>query len=169
MNILYLLKVLGTDKLSELVAAIDVPPLDMNLAIWDAIDRGEIEVDEDKDRIKALKDAAPTADPNLMNKLIRVIQHYAANEVNINKGRLISYMKDPVSNQGYATHDYLMAMQYLVDNGTLIEQIVTVPEVKKSRPFRRFVFLCLPENEANNEEWNAKAVNNWIANWEKKK
>lgn len=56
MNILYLLQILKTNKLSELAEAIDAPPLDMNLGVWEAIDRGEIEVDEDKDRIKALKE-----------------------------------------------------------------------------------------------------------------
>lgn len=163
MNVLYLLEVLKTKKLSELVAVIDLPPLDMNLAIWEAIDREEIEIDEQKNRVKALKEAKPWHNPELANKLIRVIQHYASNESNITVGRLNSYMKDPVSGAGYPAHEYLMSMQYLIDKGQVVEEVITVPKTPK-RPFHRFVFLCLPENP--NEEWNARAVNKWISEFE---
>jgi hypothetical protein len=170
MDILYLLKVLKTKKLSELAAAIDAPPLDMNLAIWDAIAAGDIEVDESKDSVKMLKDSVtPWHDPDLASKLIRAIQKYASEEVNITRGRLQSYIKDPMTSQGYPLHEYLMTIQYLIDTGVVIEHVVSVPEVKKKRPFHKFVFLCLPENEAMNEEWNAKAVNKWIAGFESNK
>lgn len=166
MNILYLLKILDTSKLSELVAVIDLPPLDMNLALWGAIDAGEIEIDEDKDRVKALKEAEAWHEPDLSNKLLRVIQHYAKNESNITVGRLNSYMKDPASGVGYKVHEYLMSMQYLIDNGQVTEDMISVPKTPK-RPYHKFVFLCLPENP--NAEWNAKAVNKWIANFESTK
>lgn len=163
MNILYLLKTLNTNKLSELVANIDLPPLDMNLAIWGAIDAGEIEVNEEKDRVTALKDAEPSSDPDLSSKLIRVIQHYAANEVNVTRGRLNTYVKDPVSGQGHAWHEYIMALQHLIDDGHVVEEVLSVPKTKK-RPYHKFVFLGLPEND--NAEWNAREVNKWIANFE---
>lgn len=166
MNILYLLKILETNKLSELVAAMDLAPIDMNLVLWEAIDAGEIEVNEKKDRVKALKDAEPWHNPDLSSKLLRVIQHYVANETNITVGRLNSYMKD-VANEhlGYPVHEFLMSMQYLIDNGTVIEEIVSVPELKGKRPYHRFVFLCLPEND--NQEWNARVVNKWIDDFAK--
>lgn len=164
MNILYLLKTIKTNKLSELVAVIDAPPLDVNLAIWEAMDRGEIEVDDDKDRVKALKDAEPWQNDELANKLVRVVQHYARQELNITRGRLDGYIKEPISDQGYPMHEYLMTRQALVDSGTLVEEVVTVPKTK-SRPFRRFVFLCLPEND--NAEWNAKAVSKWMDDFAK--
>lgn len=166
MNILYLLKILETNKLSELVQVIDLPPLDMNLALWGAIDRGEIEIDEKKDRVKALKDAEPWHNPELAGKILSVIQHYAGNESNITVGRLNSYMKDPVSGNGYPIHEYLMSTQYLIDNGTVVEEVVSVPGTKK-RPYHKFVFLCLPEND--NQEWNARAVNKWIDDFAKSK
>lgn len=166
MNILYLLKTLKTNKLSEVVACIDLPPLDMNLAIWEAIDRGEIEVNEDKDRITALKDAVPSGDLVLREKLFKTIEHYIANETNVTRGRLAGLIKDPMTGQGYATHEYLMALQYLVDEGLVLEDIMEVPKTKK-RPFHKFVFLCLPGKP--NEEWNAKAVNKWIADFDKNK
>lgn len=164
MNILYLLKILDTKKLSELVAAIDAPPLDVNLALWDAIEAGEIEVDEAKDQVTPLKTWEAWHSPDLATKLIRVMQQYAKNEANITRGRLQSYLKDPMTSLGYPLHEYLMTLQYLVDSGQVEEEIISVPETKK-RPFHKFVFLCLPGND--NAEWNARAVNKWIADFEK--
>lgn len=166
MNILYLLKTLKTNKLSELVAVIDAPPIDVNLAIWEAMDRGEIELDEEKDRITALKDAELWHNPDLTNKLLRVIQHYTRQETNITRGRLNAYIKDPISENGYPMHEYFMSLQYLIDTDTVVEEIVSVPKTKK-RPYHKFVFLCLPEND--NEEWNAKAVSKWIDGFAKNK
>ena len=159
MNLLYLLKILKTNKLSELVANMDLPPLDINLAIWEAIDNGEIEIDEDKDRVKALKDAEPWQNPDLATKLIRVFQHYAANQANITRGRLNGYIKDPATEQGYKWHEYIMTLQYLIDNGQVVEEVISVPKVGK-RPYHKFAFLCLPGQ--NNQEWNARTINQWI-------
>lgn len=166
MNILYLLKILKTDKISELVANIDLPPLDINLAIWDAVKAGEVEVNEKKDRIRPLKEAEASFNADLSNKLIRTIQHYCSNELNITRGRLNSAVKDPMTGAGYAWHEYIMALQYLVDSGQVIEDEVSVPKAG-DRPYHRFVFLCLPDNP--NEEWNSREVNKWIANFNKKK
>ena len=97
---------------------------------------------------------------------MRAIQQYAKNESNITVGRLNSYMKDPVSNVGYRIHEYLMTVQYLIDTEQILERVVSIPATKK-RPYHKFVFLCLPGND--NEEWNARAVNKWIANFESSK
>ncbi|MES2367823.1 MAG: hypothetical protein V4563_18240 [Pseudomonadota bacterium] len=164
MNVLYLLKILESNQLADLVAHMDMPPLDMNLALWQAIDDGEIEIDEKKGKVKALKEAEPWHNPELANKLLRCIQHYAKNESNITVGRLNSYMKDPSSGNGYPVHEYLMSMQYLIDNGTVVEEVVSMPKTPK-RPYHKFVFLCLPEND--NAEWNARAVNKWIDDFAK--
>lgn len=166
MNILYLLKVLKTNKLSEVVAVIDAPPIDVNLALWEAMDRGEVEIDEEKDSIKALKEAEMWHSPLLANKLMRVIQHYVANEVNITKGRLQGFIKDPVDGQGYPLHEYLMTLQSMIDSGVVVEDVRTIPK-SKDRPFHRFVFLCLEGND--NEEWNSREINKWIDNWKPNK
>ena len=167
MNILYLLKTLKTNKISELVANIDAPPIDINIAIWDAIDRGEVELDEKNDKITALKEAEMWHDEKLVTKILRVIGQFVKEEANVTRGRMYGYMKDPTTGQGYGTHEYLMSLQYLIDTGVVQEYEVSVPEIKKKRPFHKFVFLCIPGNP--NEEWNSKAVNNWIAQFEKKK
>ena len=165
MNILYLLKILNTNKISELVANIDAPFLDINLAIWDAVKAGDVEVDEEKDRITPLKDAEVSFDADLANKLLRTMQHYAARETNITRGRLNSLVKSTGTEFNYHWHDYLMALQYLIDTEQIEEQVISVPKTKK-RPYHKFVFLCFKDNP--NEEWNSREVNNWIANWEKK-
>lgn len=165
MNILYLLKILKTNKLSELIANMDMPPIDYNLAVWEAVANGELEIDEEKDKVKALKEAEPSHDPVLATKIIRVMQHYARDELNINRGRLNSYVKDPVTAVGYGWHDYLTTLQYLIDTGQIIEQIISVPGVKDKRPPHKFAFLCLPENQEISEEWNSKQINNFIATW----
>lgn len=166
MNIVYLLGILGTSKISELVSNIDLPPIDINLAIWDAKDAGQVEVDEANDRIAILEDTAPTCDEALADKLLRVISYYAKQERNITRGVLNSIIKDPASNLGYPWHEYIMALQWLVDTGKVEELEVSVPEVKNKRPYRRFAFLGLPGNP--NEEWNSSEVNKWISTFEKK-
>lgn len=166
MNIPYLLKILDTNKLSELVANMDLPPLDINLAIWDAERAGQVEVDQKKDRVRALKEPEITFDSDLASKLLRVLQQYERQEINITRGRLNSMIKDPVTGLGYPYHEYLMALHYLIDSEQIEQQEVAVPKSGK-RPYHKFVFLCFPDN--NNEEWNAREVNKWIANFGKKK
>lgn len=166
LNVLYLLKILKTNKISELVANIDAPFLDINLAIWDAAKRGDVEIDENKDRITALKTHEVTFDADLATKLIRTMQHYSARETNITRGRLNTLVKNNATEFNYCWQDYLMSLQYLIDSGQIEELVVSVPKTKK-RPYHKFAFLCLPDNP--NEEWNAREVNKWIANWEKNK
>ncbi len=166
MNIPYLLKILDTNKIQELVANIDLPPIDINLAIWDSVKNGEIEIDEKKAIIRVLKEPEVTFDSDLANKLLRVIQHYATQEINVTRGTLNGVIKDPQTDRGYPWHEYLMALNYLIESGQIIELEVSVPKTK-TRPYHKFVFLCLPEND--NEEWNAREVNKWIANFKPNK
>lgn len=180
MNIPYFLSILKTEKLSELVANIDLPPLDLNLAIWDSIDRREIEIDEENDSVRLLVNPEPTSDPDLKNKILRAIQHYCQEKTNITRGRLNSYVKDPVTGKGYAWHEYIMAVQHLIDGGLVVQDIIDVPEKAKTiigkkgkqkrkilRPAHKFAFLGLAENEEVNAEWNAGAINKWMEDIEK--
>jgi len=166
MNIPYLLKILGTKKLSELVANIDLSPLDINLLLGDAEKAGEIEVDREKDTIKALKDPEMTFNSDLANKLLRTMQQYQDREINITRGRLNNLIKDPVSGIGYGYHEYLMSLQYLIDSGQIVEEEVGVPKAG-DRPYHKFVFLCFPDGP--NEDWNRSEVNKWIESFEKTK
>lgn len=177
MNVPYLLKILNTESLPELVANIDLPALDMNLAIWESIDRKEIEIDEPNGTVKLLVEPEPSSDNDLKNKVLRVIQHYAREETNVTRGRLNSYVKDPTTGQGYPWHEYICAVQHLIDGDLVVEEIFEVPEGKKTfvkkngkkkekvvRPAHKFVFLGLADNGEKNAEWNQKTVDKWIAN-----
>lgn len=166
MNVPYLLQILKTNKLSELVANMDMAPLDINLMIKDSEKAGEIEVNMDKDSVKLLKKPEISFNADLANKLLRTMQHYWAEGVNPTRGRLNSLVKDPLTNVGYGWHDYITTLQYLIDSEQVIEIVETIPKAGK-RPFRRFVFLCLADNP--NEEWNRNEVNRFIANWNKNK
>lgn len=166
MNIPYLLKILNTNKLSDLAANLDLPFLDIDLAIDDAIAAGEVEVNREKDRIKALKEPEITFNSDLADKLLRTMQHRAKKEVNITRGRLTFLVKNSASEFNYPYHEYLMALQYLVDSEQVEEEVVTVPKDGK-RPYHKFVFLQFPDNP--NENWNKNEVNKWIANFHKSK
>lgn len=168
MNVTYLLKILDTEKLSELVKLIDATPLEMNLALWDAEAAGDIEIDRDKDFIKLIVDPEPWFDPELTNLLLRTIQHYAKNETNITRGKMNNLIKDPVTNFGFKMHEYVMSIQYLIDTGQVVVEVIDMPATKK-RPAHIFMFIGLPENNEVNQEWNARVVNKWIADFEKVK
>ena len=165
-NVLYLLKCLDTKKLSEVVANIDAPLLDINLALWDAEKAGEVEIDYEKDRIKALKEAEPSSNPELAKKIMRVVKHYVDREMNLTVGKLTTWVKNPGVEQNYPYHEYVCSLQCLIDTGKILEEIVSVPESGK-RPYHKFVFLCLPGND--NENWNAAEVNKWIERFDKSK
>lgn len=179
MNIPFLLSILETESIEDLVANIDAAPLDMNLAIWESIDRGEIEVNDEEGTVKLLKKPEPSSDPELRNKILRTIQHYARDEVNITRGRLNSQVKDMSTGKGYAWHEYLCAVQHLIDDKIIVADEVDVPQSTKKftdkkgrkkekilRPAHKFVFLGLAENAEVNQEWNARAVNKWIDEFE---
>lgn len=166
MNIPYLLKILDTNKLQELVANIDLPPIDLNLAIWDAEKAGQVEINEKKGTIKALVEPEVSFDSDLASKLLRVIQHYASKEINVTRGTLNGVIKDPQTGTGYAWHDYIMALQYLIDTEQIVEEQMEVAKTK-ARPYHKFVFLCLADNP--NEDWNQREVNKWVANFKPSK
>lgn len=166
MNIPYLLKILGTNKLTELVANIDLPPIDLNLAIWDAERSGQIEVNQKKDRVKALVEPEVSFDSDLASKLLRVMQKYESEEINVSRGYLNRLIKDPTTKIGYPYHEYLMALHYLIDSKQIEEEAISVPQLGK-RPYHKFVFLQFADNP--NEDWNRNEVNKWIANFTKNK
>lgn len=166
MNIPYLLKILDTNKLSVLVENLDLPFLDIDLAIDDSITAGQIEVNREKDKVKVLIEPEITFDSDLANKLLRTMQHRAKKEINITRGRLTFLVKNEASQFNYPYHEYLMALQYLIDSGQINQEVVSVPKEGK-RPYHKFVFLQFPDNP--NEDWNKTEVNKWIANWNKKK
>lgn len=149
-----------------LISNIDAPLLDINIALWEAEDAGEIKIDQKKDKIKVLKEATPSCDRDLADKIMKVVRHYEKQELNVTVGKLLSWVKNPAMEHNYPYHDYICSLQYLIDTGEVKEEIVSLPKAG-DRPFHKFVFLCLDGNP--NEEWNSKAINKFIAEFEKSK
>lgn len=179
MNVAYLLKVADTKKLSELVELIEMPPLDMNLYIREAESRGEIRVDFDKDEVELLVDPEPASNEDLKDKIFRTIKLYAQQGTIASRGRIVNLLKDPGTGLGYAWHDYVMTVQHLIDEGSVVEIVTEVPEKaehykdkkgrnkkKILRPARKFAFLGLPGDADKHEEWIATSVNEWIKQFE---
>lgn len=173
MNLPYILKTLKTTKLSELVANIDAPPIDINIALWDAVKNGSIELNEAKDKVKLLVEVETPKNMTIeeiemRQKVLRVIDEFGKREALPTRGRLIGYIKDPVTQQGYKTHDLIVAVQSLLDEGLIVEKILSVPAIKDVRPFNRFVFYGFPDNQQM-DEWAEKAIAKWLAQFDKKK
>lgn len=165
-NIPYLLKVLKTTDLEILVQNIDAPLLDINVALFEAEDNGEIEVNRKKGKVKVLVDVEPSRDDALAEKILKIMRHYEKKEINISVGKLTSWAKNSAIDYNYPYHVYICTLQSLIDSGEIQEQEVSVPKLK-DRPYHRFVFLCFDGNP--NEDWNAKEVQKWITNWENNK
>lgn len=151
-------------KFSELVAEIDdTLALDMNLMIWDAEKSGKIKVDLKADTVDLLVEPEPSCNPDLADKIYRTVQHYVDGKTNVTRGRLNSQIKDPITGKGYKWHEYIMSIQYLIDTGKIVEEVITIPKLKKpKRAERKMVFLGLPGYD--NAEWNARTVNELLAN-----
>ena len=53
--LLTLIKALNTNDLDIIVANIELPPIDIDVMLYEAQENGEIEIDKEKNTIKALK------------------------------------------------------------------------------------------------------------------
>lgn len=165
MNVLYLLSILDTKEVTVLVDNIDLPLVDIDLALWDAQEKGLIEIDFNKNSIKPLvNDYEISGDGSIQNKILSVMQHYEKEHINVTRGHLNNLFKAPHSDHNYPWHEYLMALQVLIDREQIGQEVVTVPEIKGQRPFHRFVFLTFPHNP--NEEWNQREVEQWKKSYE---
>lgn len=170
-NIPYLLKILNTEDSLELAQNIDLPALDINLSIHKARDEGSVEVDREKGTVKITGKVKPSCDELLAAKLFRMMEYYADEQKNITRGRLNFMVKAPGDENTYPWHEYLMALQWLIDTGRVIEYEIDVPESKKKNgnPYHKFVFLGIATNDEVNEEWNTKEVQKWLDTFEKSK
>lgn len=167
-NIPYLIAVMNKSLerdvlFSELITEIDEVALDMNLMLWDAEEAGKITVDLSNDTVELCVAPKPSCNKELAEKIMLTVQHYVNNKRNLTRGRLNSQIKDPMTGKGYKWHEYLMSLQYLIDEGQIIEEVITIPKLKKpKRAERKMVFLGLPGYD--NAEWNARVVNELLAN-----
>lgn len=159
-NILYLLHILNTNKLPELVEIIEAAPIDVNIALWEAEDREQVKIDGET--ITPIVDFTPTADENLTYKIFKVVERYNKEGHDITETRLLNYMKDPATNVGYPFHEYLMAVHYMIEKGSIEKYEIKVKKTKKV-PERTFEFLTLPENL--DKQFGQAAVDEWVKSY----
>lgn len=168
--LLQLLQALNTDDLLKVVAHLSLSPLDIDLLFYQATDDGEIEIDKAKNKIKALKQPdEPYYDKQLAEKMVAIIKRYDSLEANITYSRLEQITLDLAGRHGYPIHDFICTLYALEHNLIPDFPKVNVYELTakkhKKRPEHTFKFYTLLDHQ----EFGAKAVNQFIAAWEKNK
>lgn len=160
-----LLKALDTNKLDVLVANMELPPIDIDVMLYEAEEKGEIKIDRKKNRVEILKEPeSPYHDARLTHKIAQLIQYYDKQEANITLGRLKSVCVETATGIGYPRHDFLCSMYVLEQDGDVNTYEISVPEVKNKRPANKFKFYTFLDHQ----EFGARAVNEYIDQHDKK-
>lgn len=167
--LLTLLEALKTEDLKTVVGYLDMAPLDIDLLLYEAQENGDIEINKEKAKIKALKPAKELYyEPQLAEKLLKIIKRYDDQDANITRSRLEEVTLNLQGKRGYPIHDFICTMYALEQHEDkawpeVYKYEISVPEVKKKRPANTFVFYTLLDHQ----EYGAKAVNDFIEQWDK--
>lgn len=164
--LLTLLKVLGSDRLDVLVASLAMPPLDIDVLLYEAQENGDIEIDKEKGTVKALREAEhPYYNQRLYEQITKIIRFYDQQDANITRSRLEVVALDPNGSYGYSDADFLCTMHYLENEGNVNHYETKVKgNKKKNRPAHTFKFYTYLDHQ----EFGAKAVADFIAQFDKK-
>lgn len=122
-KIAYLIQQYPEHKLEQIIGLVQLPAIDINVAIWTAIDNGLIsEPDQETGKSTFLK--APkkwqfgdTVDP-LKETLIYAFKNLAKKESDIEENYLNGWL------QGYTPHDELIAMKQLLNDQVFAEYMI---------------------------------------------
>lgn len=160
-----LLRALNTNKLDILVANMEMPPIDIDVMLYEAEEAGEVKIDRKKNTIEVIADKGFNyQNVALRGKVEQLIHFYDKQEANITKSRLEGVILDPARNFGYPLHDYYCTMYALEQDGEVKTYELSVPEIKNKRPYRNFKFYTYLDHQ----EFGARAVNNFIDQHTKK-
>lgn len=161
--LLTLLKALNTNKFDILVGNLAMPPIDIDVLMYEAQENGEIEVDPKKNKVKALKEPdSYYSNPHLLQQIRRIIGYYDGEDANITRNRLKSVILNPMGNYGYSNQDFLCTMYALEQQEDIKKYEISVPKSGK-RPFNKFEFYTFLDHQ----EFGAKAVNDFIEQFDK--
>jgi hypothetical protein len=162
--LLTLLKALNTNKLDVVVANISMSPLDIDVLLYESQDRGDVEIDKKKGTIKALKEPESFyQNPHLYSQICKIVGFYDQQEANITRSRLEMIALDPNGTNGYLRHDFFCTLFALEEDAKVNKYSITVPKRGK-RPYHEFEFYTFLDHQ----EFGAKAVNDFIAQFDKK-
>lgn len=162
--LLTLLKALGTTDLTQVIYNLTMAPIDVDVLLYEAQERGEVEIDKKKNHIKALKEPENLYyNEKLLEQIKKLIRFYDQQEANITRSRLGMVVVDPAGSNGYSRQDYHCTMYYLDESGDVNKYEIDVPKEGK-RPAHKFEFYTFLDHR----EFGAKAVNDFIDQFSKK-
>lgn len=176
-NILYLMRILNFKKgklddfFEQTGLLLQESYLDVNIALWEAVDRGEISL-TNTDKGVVLEDKGKLlnrfgVDIDLAEKLVKVVNQYSKDGRLIDKNRLDSYvitgnLMDP------KFHVYFCALDWLVEEGKLIRDVITVEADKAfKRPKRVFMVFMMPGEQ--DKGFQQKFIDAWLSQFTFKK
>lgn len=164
--LLTLLKALNTTDLSILAGNLDMPPLDIDVLLYEAQENGEIEIDKENNKIKRLKEPDYLySNPHLYEQIRKIVKFYDQQGANITRSRLEMGALDPNGNHGYSNQDFVCTMYAIEQDGSINHYEVEVKgNKKKNRPAHTFKFYTYLDHQ----EFGAKAVNDFVARFDKK-
>ena len=162
--LLTLLKALGTEDLAEVVRNISLAPIDIDVLLYEAQEKGEVKIDREKNTIKALKQPESIYyNEKLLEQIKKTVRFYDKQGANIARNRLEMVVIDPMGINGYPRHDFYCTMYYIDESGDINKYEIDVPK-KGQRPANKFEFYTFEDHQ----EFGAKAVNNFIDQFKKK-
>lgn len=137
---------------SELIALLQMPPIEVNSAMWLAQELGWItELDKKKDRIKFVE--APDnwhfgwVEDVLETTLAYCFKRLAQDETDLDEHFLSEWTA------GYPAHDVIIAMKRLLADKVLSEYVLT--DVDKDGTENKYKFFTLYENR--DKQWGKKS------------
>ena len=162
--LLTLIKALATNDLDIIVANIELPPIDIDVMLYEAQENSEIEIDKENNTIKALKEPEYLySDHKLYEKIMKLIAYYDSQEANITKSRLEGVVLNP-GGFGYPRHDFICTLFCVEEDANVKKYEIKVPKSKK-RPEHTFEFYTLLDHQ----EYGSRAVNDFIDRFSSKK
>lgn len=159
-----LILALGSGNLQEIVKHLSLSPLEIDVALYDGQFNGEIEVDKAKGVVRILKKPEILYfNHELEEKILKIIGYYNEQMADITLSRLEQDALDPIGGNGYKRHDLDCTLYKLEQEGKINRYEISVPAIKKVRPENKFIFL----SRTDHQEFGSKAVNDFIAQWDK--
>lgn len=137
-------------NLSDLTLLFQVPSLDMNAAIWLAQDLGYVSIEGKQVTVENIPSQWNFGDNSktLMGTILYVIQRLNREEGDLEETKIATWC------QGFPAHDYVLALNYLVNEKIVAEYRLKDLKDKKSI----YTYYTLPCNLS--EEWGKKQFKN---------
>lgn len=151
-KIAYLAHLYPGKKLSEIMDIMFIPGIARDTALWEAEEQKWVAVDLKKDTVTSLEIVElPDEDDWLSairERIEYLIEHQNAREEDVDEVILLDLL------HGYSTHDVLVAINLLLDDGSISNYTVTEGKEKENV----YTFYCLPEHEGSH--WGLKRFPN---------